>query len=147
MRKVLEFPQINKDDISKVADLIDTIADNLDRDCSSELKDLQALTGKTHEVEEFAEYWGWTDLNSLARITLTPEPPRVCDLEREELEAIIEIIKESCINGEDDKERYYEELLHKSLSIPNVMGYIMSNEDVKVIADKMLSAPGKVILL
>lgn len=147
MRKILEFPQINENDLGKVSDLIDTIADNLDKDCSSELKELQNLTGKNHEYEEFAEYWGWTDLNGLARITLTPEPPLVRDLEREEVETIIGIIKESYINGEDDKGRYYEELLHKSLSIPDVMSYIMSNEDVKNIASKMLSAPSNVILL
>ncbi len=147
MRKILEFPQINENDLGKVAELIEVIADNLDKDCSTELKELQNLTGKTHEYEEFAEYWGWTDLNSLARITLTPEPPLVRDLERDELETIIEIIKESYINGEDDKGRYYEELLHKSLSIPDVMSSIMSNEDVKTIAGKMLSTPSNVILL
>lgn len=147
MRKVLEFPQINENDIDKVSDLIDMIADNLDKDCSNELKKLQNLTGKIHKIEDFAEYWGWTDLNSLARITLTPEPPYVRDLEREELEVIIGIIKESYINGEDAKGRYYEELLHKSMSIPDVMSYIMSGQNVKTIVDRMLLAPSNVILL
>ena len=35
---------------------------------------MKSLKGKQHSVEEFAEYWGWTDLHSLARITLMLEP-------------------------------------------------------------------------
>lgn len=147
MRKILEFPQINENHIEKVSKIIDTIADNLDRDCRNELNELQRLTGKLHSAEEFAEYWGWTDLDSLSRITLTPEPPFVSDLDRTELETIIGIIKESLISGEDDKGGYYVELLHKSMSIPDVMGYIMSDQDVKTIVDRMLSAKNNVILL
>lgn len=147
MRKILEFPQINENDIEKVSDLIDTIANHLDKDCSNELMELQKLTGKTHDITEFAEYWGWTDLASLARITLIPEPPYVGDLEREELETIIRIVKEAYIIADDDKGQYYELLLHKSLAIPDVISYIMSNEDEKTIADKMLSARSNVIIL
>ena len=147
MRKILEFPQINEENIEKVPDLIDIIADNLDLDCSEELNALQELTGKIHTPEEFAEYWGWTDLESLARTTTTPEPPCVRDLEKDEIETIIEIIRESLIKGEDDKGNYYAELLHKSMSIPNVMGYIMSDQDTKTIANQMMSSANNVILL
>lgn len=147
MRKILEFPLINENDIDKVSKIIDTIANNLDRDCRNELSELQNLTGRSHLIEEFAEYWGWTDLESLARITLTPEPPCVNDLDRIELEEIIGIIRQSLLSGEDDKGKYYEELLHKSMSISNVLSYIMSDEDVKAIADRMLSAKDNVILL
>ena len=147
MRKILEFPQINEENVEKVSDLIDIIADNLDLDCSEELNALQVLTGKIHTPEEFAEYWGWTDLESLARTTMTPEPPCVRDLEKDEIETIIEIIKESFIKGEDDKGNYYAELLHKSMSIPNVMGYIMSDQDTKTIANQMMSSANNVILL
>lgn len=147
MRKILEFPLINENDIDKVSKIIDTIANNLDRDCRNELNELQNLTGRSHLIEEFAEYWGWTDLDSLARITLTPEPPCVNDLDRIELEEIIEIVRQSLLSGEDDKGRYYQELLHKSMSISDVLSYIMSDEDVKTIAGRMLSAKDNVILL
>ncbi len=147
MRKILEIPQINENDIDKVSKVIDIIANNLDKDCRNELNELQSLTGKSHSVEEFAEYWGWTDLHSLARITLMPEPPYVSDLDRTEIEIIIGIIKEAFISGEDDKGEYYIELLHKSMSVPDVMDYIMSGQDVKSIADKILSAKNNVIFL
>ncbi len=147
MRKILEFPPINENDLEKVKKIIDIIADNLDRDCSKELDELRSLTGKLHSVEEFAEYWGWTDLDSLARISLTPEPPSVSDLDRTELETIIGIIRESLISGEDNKGKYYEELLHKSMCIPDVMSYIMSGQSVETIADSMLLAKNNVILL
>lgn len=147
MRKILEIPPINENDIDKVSKVIDIIANNLDKDCTNELNELQSLTGKPYSVEEFAEYWGWTDLGSLARITLMPEPPRVSDLDRSELEIIIGIIKDSFLSGEDDKGEYYIELLHKSMSVPDVMNYIMSGQDVKAIADKILSAKNNVIFL
>lgn len=86
-------------------------------------------------------------MDNLAKITLTPEPPYVNDLDRVELETIVEIIRESIISGKDDMGVYYEELIHKSMSIPDVIGYIMSDEDVKNIVDKMLSAKDNVILL
>lgn len=147
MRKILEFPQINENNIDKVSKLIDLIATNSDKNCSKELNELQGLTGKSHTAQEFAEYWGWTDLDRLARITLTPEPPCVKDLDRAELEEIIRIISDSLISGKDDIAEYYKELLHKSMSISDVMSYIVSGQDVKTIADKMLSAKNNVILL
>lgn len=139
MREILEFPKINENDISKVEELIDIIAENLDMDCSDELNELQKITGKNHEIFEFAEYWGWTDLSSLAKITLTPEPPVVSDLKREELEEIIEIILEAFVNDQEDRIRYYAELIHKSLGIVDVMRYTMSDDEPKVIADKILN--------
>ena len=98
-------------------------------------------------IEEFAEYWGWTDLDSRARITLMTEPPCVSDLDRSELEIIIGIIKEAFLSGEDDKGEYYIELLQKSMSVPDVMDCILSGLDVKAIADKILSAKNNVIFL
>lgn len=147
MRKILEIPSINENDIDKVSKIIDFIANNLDKDCTNELNELQSLTGKSHSAAEFAEYWGWTDLDSLARITLMPEPPCVSNLDRSELESIIGIIKESFLSGEDDKGEYYIELLHKSMSVPDVINYIMTGQDVKAIADKILSAKNNVIFL
>lgn len=147
MRKILEIPQINENDIDRVSKVIDIIANNLDKDCRNELNELQSLTGKPHSVEEFAEYWGWTDLDSLARSTLMPEPPCVSDLDRTEIETIIGMIKEFFISGEDDKGEYYIELLHKSMSVPGVIDYIMSGQDVKTIADKIVSAKNNVIIL
>ncbi len=52
MRKILEIPQINENDIDKVSKVIDIIANNLDKDCRNELNELQSLTGKSHSVEE-----------------------------------------------------------------------------------------------
>lgn len=147
MRKILELPEIRQEKIDRVSKLIDDIADNIDRDCSYELKELQSLTGKPHKVEEFAEYWGWTDLDLLARMTLMPEPPCVDDLDRTELETIIGIIRESVISGEDDKGKYYAGLLHKSLAAPDALDCVMSGQDVKTVADKLLSAKNHIIVL
>ncbi|MBO5033897.1 MAG: hypothetical protein J6D08_18825 [Lachnospiraceae bacterium] len=140
MRKVLEFPQIDEQKLEFVQELIDSIAEKVDKDCRGELNRLNSITGKEHTAVEFAEYWGWTDLESLARITLTPEPPCIHDLTKTEIEEIIAVIKDCLISVEDDKADYYIGLLRKSLPLTNVMDYIMSGDDIKRIADDMISA-------
>lgn len=76
----------------------------------------------------------------MAQVALTPEPPCIRDLEKEEIAALIKIIKESLINGEDNKTEYYVELLQKSLPIVDVMKYIMTDENPEVLAEKMMEA-------
>lgn len=75
MRKALEFPRIDEGKLDAVEALIAAIADKEPGTAGAELEDLAALTGKVHTDVEFAEYWSWTDLDTLARLTLTPEPP------------------------------------------------------------------------
>ncbi|MDE7423330.1 MAG: hypothetical protein K2N51_06520 [Lachnospiraceae bacterium] len=139
MRTELEFPIIDFSKIEEVKELIDAIAENM-KDHSKELEKLNSITNKQHSAEEFAEYWEWTDLDILAQVALTPEPPCIRDLEKEEIATFIKIIKESFINGEDNKTEYYVELLHKSLPIMDVMGYIMTDENPEVLAEKMIAA-------
>lgn len=146
MRKVLEFPQIDKQKLELVKELIDSIAENVDEDCSGELNRLNSITGKEHTTAEFAEYWSWTDLETLAKITLSPEPPCIHDLTKSEIEEIIAVIKDCMIAVEDDKAEYYMGLLHKSLPLTNVADYIMSGDDIKGIADDMLSAASSSVI-
>lgn len=86
------------------------------------------------------EYWSWTDLDTLARLTLTPEPPCIPDLSREELVELVEIIQHCSVTGREWAMRYYTALLRRSLSLPNVMDFVASGEDVEVIAEKLLQA-------
>lgn len=146
MREILNFPQIDKQKLEVVKKLIDDIAETSNSDCSDELEQLNLITGKIHEPMEFAEYWSWTDLDTLAKITLTLEPPRIQDLTKKEIEELISIIKECFIEGEDSKAEYYVELLHKSLPLSNVMDYIMSGNDVAKIADNMITAASNSII-
>ena len=116
-------------------------------DCNKTLKKLSTLTGKKHNAAEFAEYWGWTDLETLVEMTVTPEPPYVPDLTRAELEEIIAIIQDCCITLDDNKMIYYEELLHKSLPLTDVSSYITVEETTSEIADKMLRAASEGVIL
>ena len=86
MRAILEFPQIDKENQAQVATYIEQIAGEIASglDCNKTLKKLSTLTGKKHNAAEFAEYWGWTDLETLVEMTVTPEPPYVPDLTRAE---------------------------------------------------------------
>ena len=96
----------------------------------------------------FVEYWGWTDLDVLAKTVLVAEPPRIDNLTKDEIKEIVWITKNCLVSGEDDKADYYMELLHKSLPLSNVAHYIMSGDDEGTIADKMIqSSSGSVIAL
>lgn len=146
MRKALEFPQIDEKKLELVQEIIDSIAEKVDEDCSGELNRLNSITGREHTAVEFAEYWSWIDSETLARITLTPESPCIHDLTKTEIEEIIAVIKACMISGEDDKTKYYMELLHKSLPLANVVDYIMSGDDIKRIADDMMSASSSSVI-
>ena len=65
MRKALEFPRIDEGKLDAVEALIAAIADKEPGTAGAELEDLAALTGKVHTDVEFAEYWSWTDLDTL----------------------------------------------------------------------------------
>ena len=131
MRKALEFPRIDEGKLDAVEALIAAIADKEPGTAGAELEDLAALTGKVHTDVEFAEYWSWTDLDTLARLTLAPEPPCVPDLSREELVELVEIIQHCSVTGREWAMRYYTALLRRSLSLPNVMDFVASGEDVE----------------
>ena len=126
MRKALEFPRIDEGKLDAVEALIAAIADKEPGTAGAELEDLAALTGKVHTDVEFAEYWSWTDLDTLARLTLTPEPPCIPDLSREELVELVEIIQHCSVTGREWAMRYYTALLRRSLSLPNVMDFVAS---------------------
>ena len=147
MRDVLNYPQIDEQKLDMVKKLIDIIAEK-PYDCSRELSELNHITGKFYTAMSFVEYWGWTDLDVLAKTTLVAEPPRIDNLTKEEIKEIVWIAKNCLVSGEDDKADYYMELLHKSLPLSNVAHYIMSGDDEETIADKMIQASsGSVIAL
>lgn len=147
MREELKFPQIDMSKFDVVKELIDSIADNINGDCSAQLEELKRITGKNHEAIEFAEYWGYTDLDTLAKKTLVQEPPCIRNLTPDEVEEMVVIIKECFISGDDGKAEYYVELLHKSLPLSNVMDYVLSGEDVAKVADSMIKAAGNSVII
>ncbi len=140
MREELKLPQIDNTKLETVKGLIDNIAESINSDCSRELEELSHITGKTHQLMEFAEYWGWTDLDTIAETALMPQPPCMRDLTRDEVAEIVSLIRDYEISCEDAKAEYYMELLHRSLVIADVMTYIMSGDDVEETADKMMKA-------
>lgn len=146
MREVLNYPQIDTSKIETVKKLIEQIAENPDGDDSRELTELNHITGKIHSAEEFFEYWGWTDLDTAAQLALTPKPPCIRDLSRDEVKDMVSIIKSCLISGEDSKAEYYMELLHKSLPLADVLNRIMSDEDEDRITDNLLRASSESII-
>lgn len=147
MREELKLPQIDKNKIEAVKSLIDNIAESINSDCSRELEELSRITGKTHQPMEFAEYWGWTDLDTIAETALMPQPPCMRDLTSDEVAEIVSLIRDYEISCEDAKAEYYMELLHRSLAIANVMSYIMSGDDVEAIADRMMKAASSSVII
>lgn len=148
MREVLNYPQPDRKKLDIVKRLIDAIAENPDGGCGGELSELNRIVGKAYTALDFAEYWGWTDLDTLAERALTAEPPCVHDLSRDEMKEIVSVIKKAVILLDDNKAEYYMELLHRSLPLLNVQSYIRLEDDEESIVDHMLSAAsGSVIAL
>lgn len=141
MRKELEYHRADKGRIERAKDLIEQIASPGEDEKTAEtaLDELGELTGRQHDQSEFAEYWGWTDLDSIAEQAFV-QPPYASDLTREELTEIIAIMKRAIANGEDSEMMHYEEILHRSLPLTDVLGYIDINKDNAQIADEMLAA-------
>lgn len=140
MRKELSFPQLEETKLAETKNLIETIAGLGLDDSEEQLAKLSQITGKEHDPMDFAEYWGWTDLETLAKEALLPEPPIIPDLNKAEVAELVELIKESMISGEDDRFTYYEELLHRSLHVVDVSRYIMSDEPTEQIVEKLFYA-------
>lgn len=146
MRKILEYPQIDRTKLDTVKTLIDSIAEYANGDYSRELDELNHITGKEHDVRCFFEYWGWTDLDTLAEQALTPEPPCVRDLSKDEIKEMVSIIKKSMESLDDVKTEYYEELLRRSLPLYDVQEYIGLEEDEETIVKRMLQASSESII-
>lgn len=144
MRKELEYHEPDKTKLESVKTLIDLVA-NGEGNMETALNELGKITGKQHSQTEFAEYWGWTDLDTVARQALM-EPPCVKDLTRDELIEIISMIQEAMTENES-KMTYYMELLHKSLPLADVLEYIMRSDDCEKIADEMLLAARQGVIL
>lgn len=144
MRKELEYHEPDKTRLETAKTLIDSIA-NGEGDIEKALNELGKITGKQHSQTEFAEYWGWTDLDTIAQQALM-EPPCVRDLTRDELIEIISITREAMTDS-DSKMTYYMELLHKSLPLADVLEYIMRSDDCEKIADDMLLAARQGVIL
>lgn len=148
MREILNYPPIEKTKLETVKTLINSIAEAApDENCSRELSELNRITGKLHKAIEFAEYWGWTDLDTLAEKVLTAEPPYINDLTKDEIAEIVSMTKTCLLSGEDNKADYYMELLHKSLPLTDVMRYIMSERDEETIVNDMMKAASNSVII
>lgn len=145
MRAILNYPLIDTEKLDHIKSLIDSIAENPAKKDSAELNELNRITGKNYMGIEFAEYWGWTDLDTLAEKVSIPEPPCMPDLTRDEIKEIVSIVKSSIIS-DDNKAEYYMELLHKSLPLSNVLQYIRLEDDEETITDNLLLASSSSII-
>lgn len=146
MREVLNYPQIDAQKLELAKKLIEEIAANPADDGSYELRELNRITGKQYSARHFYEYWGWTDLDTLAENALIPEPPCVRDLSREEMKEIVSIIKKALLAPDDNNAKYYMELLHKSLPLSDVVGYIRLEQDEETIVANMLRASSDLVI-
>lgn len=106
MRKELDLPRIDDSKLDEAEALIASIAAREPGTAAAELEALSALTGKLHSEVEFLEYWSWTDLDTLARLTLAPEPPCVPDLTWEETQELVRRIQNCSVTGQEWAMRY-----------------------------------------
>ena len=119
MRKELDLPRIDDSKLDEAEALIASIAAREPGTAAAELEALSALTGKLHSEVEFLEYWSWTDLDTLARLTLAPEPPCVPDLTWEETLELVRRIQNCSVTGTDVYGTLkYESGVHRVQRVP-----------------------------
>lgn len=141
MRKGLEFPKIDESKLEEIKNLIDIIAEKGIDDCSEELTSLNSITGKKYEGVEFAEYWGWIDLDTLAKKVLMPLPKKI-DLTEEEIREVVENI----LDNDEAEMDYWLEFLSINTGLDNLSDYIFYPDRVGLhdeaslieIADKII---------
>ena len=146
MREALNYPQPDLQKLETVRKLINYIAETSDHDYTEELRELNDITGKFYEAMEFAEYWSFTDLDTMALKALTAEPPCIHDLTKDEIEEIVRIVRTSLLSGNDSKAEYYMELLHMYLSLTDVLDYFMSEDDEASIVNEIIAAASNSVI-
>lgn len=136
LRKELQPPKINEGLVEELMQLIEEISglveeayeeDYLNDENSllkKKIRELNLKTKKEYEPTDFAEYWGYTSLEDLAKEVALPNPPIMKDITIEEVSSIIDMIMNlKSPEGIEEVEEvepyitYYLELMEKS--IPN----------------------------
>ncbi len=99
-----------------------TYNDELKKEFDKINNSLFQITGNNINIMDFAEYWSWTDLDTVFEIILTPKPQK-CNLTDEEISEIIYKI----FNAEygEAESRYMESLLELETGLFNISDYLI----------------------
>lgn len=149
MADIIKSFEIEEEKLQQTMELISEIADLYENGSTEDeililKQELEQLTGKTDiDTRAFAEYWGWTSLDTIARSLLMPEPQKQ-NLSNEEIKAIVINICE-CRYSESEN-NYYIKLLKMETGLINLSDYIYYPDNVGLkrdaepdeIADKIL---------
>lgn len=126
--------EIDNQKLAGVMELIDRIADefatgtNANEEIAIYEHQLKQLTGKDDiNTESFAEYWGWTTLEDLARSLLMPTPVYKGLSDNELTDIVTKII--NCEYSESETD-YYLNALEIETGLINISDYIFYPETV-----------------
>ncbi|WP_157630166.1 hypothetical protein [Thermonema rossianum] len=156
--KLLEFPGYDASKYDEVDRLISITENKLDdgEDARDEIAQIHALVGKVNEFTEytFRNYWRSISKEELIERILTPHPPEIDKLSRDEILLVLKKMTET----EIEHSSYYLELLSKNtpyayslsdlvywphrlgyppdLSLEEMAGIIFRNEPPPVLRDR-----------
>lgn len=164
LRKDLEPPLINERVLPDVEELIEGIAESLEKErwyfndnndvifedekvtdeINGKVLKLKELTKKNIEIIQFNAYWSYSSIEDIAIELLFPEPPYIRDLS---VDDITELLEEFTNRDQIEivHEKYYIDLLEKSLRLVNISDYIYFPElkgissEPREIAKKMIA--------
>ena len=124
--------------LKAVMDIVDEIAESNDEVRINELESkLREITGRTDiNASDCFEYWGWTNLEDLAKTFLMPLPIKN-GLNDEQLAEIITKICE-CQYSESETD-YQINALEKETGLDNVSDYIFYPDTVGLIAIQQIN--------
>lgn len=131
----MKTPEIDRTKLDEVKELIDKAAELLESSRGERTPELDRIESRLRELTgrpdldagEFAEYWGWTSLESFAEMVLMPIPKKSGLSDEELTEIIAKICKAEYTEAEID---YYLKLLESETGLDNVSDYIYYPDEV-----------------
>ena len=147
MEENLYCRDIQAQHLEQIKDWIECIAAGKEPEAEEALKKLNAFTGKQYDKEDFLEYWGWTDLHSLAQSIVQKPPHRLHGISLEQATELVCRIQNALCSGEEKQMTYYMQLLQESLPGADVLAVLNLEESAESIAKELLQSAQAVILL
>ena len=134
LRPALLAPQLDPAAVELLARLGDEIIDYLDtnKDYSLLIEQFNQITSRVYDISDFDAAAGAMDMEEFAKLALTPDPPYIADLTREEqLELIHRVAFSGCGAYEDYQTGYWYELLRRHFGMPHLpLGDCSTPEEV-----------------
>jgi hypothetical protein len=115
LRPELLPPPVDPQRLAELSHEIERISGLRGEPAGAAIAAFKEMTGHDYDFSDFAEYYGWRDVEDFAKEAARPVRPRVPDITRDEL---VEIVRR--LQAADPETDYYLRLLQANVADPHV---------------------------